>query len=101
MSTWHPAQQIKRPEFGHLSVGAIADVAVLRIDRGDFGFLDVRNGQFKGTQKIVAEMTVHNGRIAWDLNARASQDWMSVYRSQRFRRARARRQAARVPPRPR
>jgi dihydroorotase len=101
MSTWHPAQQIKRTEFGHLSVGAIADVAVLRIDRGDFGFLDVRNGRFKGNQKIVAEMTVSGGRVAWDLNARAGQDWMSVYRSQRFRRLRARRGAARVPPRPR
>jgi dihydroorotase len=94
MSTWHPAQQIKRPEFGHLSVGAVADVAVLGIERGDFGFIDVRNGLFKGNQKIVAEMTLQEGRIAWDLNARAAQDWMISYREQQRARGRGRRGAA-------
>ena len=98
MSTWNPAQQIKRPEFGHLSVGAVADVAVLRLDRGDFGFLDVRNGVFKGDKKLVAEMTLNGGRVAWDMNARAAQDWTNYYESQRrdrlreaFRRMRSRR----------
>ncbi|MBM3768877.1 MAG: amidohydrolase/deacetylase family metallohydrolase, partial [Acidobacteria bacterium] len=28
-STWQPAQQIKRTDLGHLSVGAVADIAVL------------------------------------------------------------------------
>ena len=98
MSTWNPAQQIKRPEFGHLSVGAVADVAVLRLDRGDFGFLDVRNGVFKGDKKLVAELTLNGGRVAWDMNARAAQDWTNHYESQRrdrlreaFRRMRSRR----------
>jgi dihydroorotase len=86
MSTWNPAQQIKRLEFGHLSVGAPADVAVLRVDRGEFGFLDVRNGRLEGDKKIAAEMTIHGGRIAWDVNARASLDWTDFYRSRRGRR---------------
>lgn len=90
MSTWHPAQQIKRPEFGHLSVGAVADVTVLRVDRGEFGLLDARNGRFLGDQLIVAEMTLHNGRVVWDLNARSSPDWMSYYRNQRRARFRGR-----------
>ena len=88
MSTWNPAQQIKRPEFGHLSVGAPADVAVLRVDRGEFGFLDVRNGRFAGDKKIAAEMTIHVGRIAWDVNARASLDWTDLYRIGQRRRGR-------------
>ncbi len=90
MSTWHPAQQIKRTEFGHLSVGAVADVAVLRVDEGEFGFLDVRNGRFMGDKLIVAEMTVHDGRVVWDLNARSSPDWMTYYRNQRRARFRGR-----------
>ena len=56
--------------------------------RGQFGFLDVRNGRFKGDKLIVAEMTVHDGRVVWDLNARSSPDWMTYYRNQlraRFR----------------
>ena len=88
MSTWSPAQQIKRTEFGHLSVGAVADVTVLRVDQGEFGFLDVRNGRFEGDKLIVAEMTIHDGRVVWDLNARSSPDWMTYYRNQlraRFR----------------
>lgn len=88
MSTWNPAQQIKRLEFGHLSVGAPADVAVLRVDRGEFGFLDVRNGRLEGDKKITAEMTIHGGRIAWDVNARASLDWTDFYRSRQRRRGR-------------
>ena len=96
MSTWNPAQQIKRTEFGHLSVGAVADVAVLGIERGEFGFLDVRNGRFEGDKKITAEMTIHNGRVAWDMNARAGQDWQNLYRIERYRHARARRRSART-----
>jgi len=96
MSTWNPAQQIKRTEFGHLSVGAVADVAVLGIERGEFGFLDVRNGRFEGDKKITAEMTIHNGRVAWDMNARAGQDWQNLYPIERYRRARARRRSART-----
>ena len=88
MSTWNPAQQIKRLEFGHLSVGAPADVAVLRVDRGEFGFLDVRNGRLEGDKKIAAEMTIYSGRISWDVNARASLDWTDFYRSRQGRRGR-------------
>ncbi len=88
MSTWNPAQQIKRLEFGHLSVGAPADVAVLRVGRGEFGFLDVRNGRLEGDKKIAAEMTIYGGRIAWDVNARASLDWTDFYRSRQRRRGR-------------
>src|SRR2546425_2724524 len=39
-STWNPAREIHREEFGNLSVGALADVAVLRVEKGNFGFVD-------------------------------------------------------------
>ena len=32
-STWNPAREIKQEELGHLSVGAAADVAVLRLEK--------------------------------------------------------------------
>jgi dihydroorotase len=40
MSTSNPAKQINRPQLGNLDVGAEADVAVLRVDKGHFGFTD-------------------------------------------------------------
>src|SRR5947207_12362835 len=33
-STWNPAREIKQEQLGHLSVDAIADVAVLRLETG-------------------------------------------------------------------
>jgi dihydroorotase len=75
MSTSNPAKQIKRPELGNLDVGAEADIAVLRVDRGHFGFIDSAGARNDGTQNIVCEMTVRKGVVAWDLNGRASQDW--------------------------
>jgi dihydroorotase len=39
-STWNPAKEIKLEQLGNLSVGAPADVAVLRLEKGKFGFLD-------------------------------------------------------------
>ena len=79
MSTLNPAMQIKRPELGNLSVGSEADVAVLRLDRGRFGFLDVGNARFTGDKLLVGELTLRGGRVVWDLNGRASSDWRDAY----------------------
>ena len=74
-STWHPAREIHREEFGNLDVGAPADVAVLRLERGDFGFVDVDGARMKGNQRLVAEMTVRDGLVVWDQNGIAREDW--------------------------
>jgi dihydroorotase len=74
-STWHPARQIHHEELGHLTVGAGADVAVLRLENGDFGFVDSARLRMRGTRKLVAEMTLRDGRVVWDLNGMSSQDW--------------------------
>jgi dihydroorotase len=75
MSTWHPAKQIKRPDLGTLDVGAGADIAVLRLEKGQFGFIDSAGAAHTGAQRLVAEMTLRDGRVVWDLNARAAESW--------------------------
>ncbi len=77
MSTWNPAKEIQRTDLGHLSVGTEADVAVLRVDRGSFGFIDSAGAANAGTQNIVAELTLRKGRVVWDLNGRAATNWKS------------------------
>jgi dihydroorotase len=67
-STWKPAQVIKREELGHLSVGAIADIAVLSIREGNFGFYDKLGFKVSGKQKFECEMTIKGGKIVYDLN---------------------------------
>lgn len=68
-STWKPAQVIHKTELGHLSVGAAADVALLKIEKGNYGFYDVRGKRMSGDKKIVCELTILDGAIVWDLNA--------------------------------
>jgi dihydroorotase len=80
LSTISPALVIKRPELGHLSVGAGADVAVFRVDHGQFGFLDSRRARFMGNQMLVCELTLRDGAVEWDLNGRAGEDWKVYYK---------------------
>jgi dihydroorotase len=77
-ATWHPAREIHHVELGHLSVAAPADIAVLRLVKGDFGFLDARGTRMRGSQKLVAELTIRAGRVVWDLNGLAGDDWQST-----------------------
>jgi dihydroorotase len=74
-ATLNPANVIKRPDLGNLSVGAVADVAVFSMRNGDFGFLDVRGKKLKGTQKLEAELTIRAGKIVWNLNGLGAQLW--------------------------
>jgi len=74
-ATWHPAQVIQKPALGHLSVGADADVALLRLLEGDFGFVDTAKKKMKGTQKLVCELTLREGNVVYDLNGLASPLW--------------------------
>jgi dihydroorotase len=79
MSTWTPAQEIKRPELGHLSEGAVADVAVIRLSKGNFGYLDSRLAKRMGSERLTCEMTVKDGRVVYDLNGLASEEWEKYY----------------------
>jgi len=71
-STWEPAQAISHEELGNLSVGAIADIAILSVREGKFGFRDVAGNRKEGRQRLECEMTVKGGEIVYDLNAIAS-----------------------------
>jgi dihydroorotase len=74
-ATWHPARQIHHEELGNLSVGSVADVAVLRVIQGKFGFIDSARTRMDGTQKLETELTLRAGRVAWDLNGITVDDW--------------------------
>lgn len=79
-STWNPAREIRHRELGHLSVGAIADVAVLRVEQGQFGFTDVYGARLDGKQKLHCEMTLKDGKIVYDLNGISRPDWRTLPR---------------------
>jgi dihydroorotase len=76
--TAHTAREIKRPDLGNLSAGTVADVAVLSIQKGKFGFTDMVNSRVDGTQKLVAEMTIKGGKIVYDLNGLEALPWQAA-----------------------
>lgn len=73
--TWNPAQYIKRTDLGHLSVGAVADVTLLKVYKGTFGFVDTKGLKMTGTQKLRCELTIREGTIVWDLNGISHPVW--------------------------
>ena len=77
-STWRPAQVIHREELGHLTVGAVADIAALRVHDGDFNYADAFGARFTGKQRMTAEITVRAGRVVWNANSRGGQDWRKL-----------------------
>ncbi|MFZ0593123.1 MAG: amidohydrolase/deacetylase family metallohydrolase [Bryobacteraceae bacterium] len=77
-STWHPAREVHHDELGNLSVGAPADVAVLRLEHGKFGFTDMYGARKDGTEKLVCEMTVKGGKIVYDLNGISRPEWTTL-----------------------
>jgi dihydroorotase len=74
-STWNPAKEIQHEELGHLSVGAPADIAVLRVEKGKFGFLDQIGGTLEGKEKLDCELTLREGTVVYDLNGIAGTPW--------------------------
>ena len=77
-STDTPAKVIKRPELGHLSVGAEADVAVLNVLQGKFGYADGARGTISGDRRLICELTLRAGRAVWDWNARTGRDYRQM-----------------------
>lgn len=77
-STVNPAQEIGHPELGHLAVGAIADVAVLNLVEGQFGYADSFGGRLAGNQRLFCELTVKDGAVVWDWNGRAGVDYLEM-----------------------
>jgi dihydroorotase len=78
MSTSNPAHEIKHDELGSLSVGADADVAVLQLEKGKFGFVDTNGARMAGNEKLTCELTVRDGRVVWDLNGISREDWTGL-----------------------
>jgi dihydroorotase len=76
-ATWNSANSIKRPDLGQLSEGADADLAILSVRTGNFGFVDAGGAMLAGDRKFEAEMTIRAGKIVWDQNGRAAHEWMA------------------------
>lgn len=74
-TTWNAARAVRQETLGHLSVGAEADVAVWRIEKGRYGFVDGPGTRLSGSRRIVTELTLRHGKVVYDLNGLAAGNW--------------------------
>ncbi len=72
-ATWNSAKALKHEELGNLSEGAVADIAILNLLHGNFGFVDAGGKRLNGDKKLDAELTLRAGKIVWDLNGLSAQ----------------------------
>jgi dihydroorotase len=64
--TSNAARAIKRPQLGNLNEGGVADIAVLEVQAGRFGFLDSGHARLDGNRRFRCLLTVRNGVIVFD-----------------------------------
>ena len=74
-ATWNPATSIKRADLGNFSVGAEADIAIINLRKGTFGFIDTKNNKMTGDRRLEAEMTIRAGKVVFDMNGLAARSW--------------------------
>lgn len=74
-STFNPANEIHRPDLGTLSVGKDADIAVLELLKGRFGYIDCGVAKMDGNVRLSARMTIRAGRISYDPSGLSMVEW--------------------------
>jgi dihydroorotase len=74
-TTWDAAKVIKRNDLGNLSVGSVADLTILNLRTGEFGFVDTKDKKIKGDKNLECELTIKDGQIVYDLNGISNKFW--------------------------
>jgi dihydroorotase len=77
-STVAPAQEIGRPELGTLTPGAQADIAVLALNEGEFGFVDCGQTRLEGAQWLRCVLTLRAGAIVYNPHGLGVPSWQQV-----------------------
>jgi dihydroorotase len=73
--TVNAARAIRRAELGQLREGASADLAVLRLEKGKFGFVDAGHTRLTGDRRLRCVLTVRAGRVVWDSEGLSMTEW--------------------------
>ena len=73
-TTANAAKAIRRPEFGTLSDGTVADIAVIELEQGKFNFRDAAQAPLQGDRRLRCVLTIRNGAIVWDTDGLSAPD---------------------------
>jgi dihydroorotase len=76
--TLNAAKAIRRYDLGGIAQGDVADIAVLKVEHGEFVFIDSGRAKMTGDRNIRAAMTIRAGDIVWDEDGLAAEEWSDV-----------------------
>ncbi len=74
-STVNPAREIGHPELGTLTPGNVADIAILEVQHGRFGYMDDGYARLTGNVQLTNRMTIAGGRILYDPSGLSMVEW--------------------------
>ena len=77
-ATSRPARAMRRPDLGSLKPGSLADVALFRVDEGDYTFYDVAMSPRKGTKLLVNTLTMLGGETMPRLPEKERMVWATL-----------------------
>lgn len=77
-ATRAPALVIGRPDLGALRPGDCADLALVRVREGRFGYLDCGGARLTGEGKLECVGTVRAGEVIYDPEARSAPEWQEA-----------------------
>jgi dihydroorotase len=82
-ATVNPAVAMRKPELGTLNVGAPADVAMFRLEDGEFTFQDIHLNERAGGKLLVNTMTMIDGDVLPQMAELPLQPWAALPEHQR------------------
>lgn len=74
-ATTRPAAAMRRPELGALKPGSPADLALFRLQEGEYTFYDAQMGRRAGTQRLINTLTLVEGQVLERLPERPLHSW--------------------------
>lgn len=82
-ATARPAAAMRRPDLGSLKPGSAADVAIFRLEEGDYVFRDVHMNGRQGSQRLINTLTMVDGEVLPHAPESPLHVWAAIPESQR------------------
>ena len=83
-ATARPAKAMGRPDLGTLRPGSAADIALFRIEEGEFTFQDVFMVERTGSRRLLNTLTMVDGQVLPQVPEQQLQPWAKLADHQRF-----------------
>jgi dihydroorotase len=82
-ATSRPAAAMRKPELGSLQPGSPADIAIFRLEEGDYVFRDVHMEPRQGNVRLINTLTMVNGEALPHSPESPLQPWAAIPQHQR------------------